>query len=101
MWTSMWLLTDTLQRLQGAALEVRGLGPAECRSRVLASGAYCRLREYAGGKAGPPLLIVAAPIKQPYIWDLAPSISAVRRCLLSGFRVYLLERSEERRGGEE
>src|SRR5262249_18600864 len=91
MGTSMWLRTGTPRPAQGAALEVRGLGPAECRSRVLASGAYWRLREYAGGKAGPPLLIVAAPIKQPYIWDLAPSISAVRRCLLSGFRVYLLE----------
>jgi len=38
-----------------------------------------------------PLLIVAAPIKRPYIWDLTPQVSAVRYCLRHGLRVYLLE----------
>jgi polyhydroxyalkanoate synthase len=37
------------------------------------------------------VLIVAAPIKRPYIWDLAPSVSAVGCCLREGFHVYLLE----------
>jgi polyhydroxyalkanoate synthase subunit PhaC len=37
------------------------------------------------------LLIVAAPIKRPYLWDLAPSSSALRYCLRQGLRVYLLE----------
>ena len=35
--------------------------------------------------------IVAAPIKRPYIWDLTPSVSAIRRCLDAGLHVYLLE----------
>jgi len=37
------------------------------------------------------VLIVAAPIKRPYLWDLAPSVSAVRYCLGAGLRVSLLE----------
>jgi polyhydroxyalkanoate synthase len=38
------------------------------------------------------VLIVAAPIKRPYIWDLTPAVSAIRYCLGAGLRVYLLER---------
>ena len=37
------------------------------------------------------MLIVAAPIKRPYIWDLTPSVSAIRYCLRRGLRIYLLE----------
>jgi polyhydroxyalkanoate synthase len=40
------------------------------------------------------LLIVAAPIKRPYIWDLAPSVSAIGRLLKEGFHVYLIEWTE-------
>jgi polyhydroxyalkanoate synthase len=58
---------------------------------VLAAAEHWRVREYAGGGDGPPLLIVAAPIKRPYVWDLAPATSAVRLCLRRGFRVFLLE----------
>src|SRR5262249_12351602 len=32
-----------------------------------------------------------APIKRPYIWDLAPSISSIRFCLQQGLYVQLLE----------
>jgi polyhydroxyalkanoate synthase len=35
--------------------------------------------------------MVPAPIKRLYIWDLTPSVSAVRYCLNQGFRVHLLE----------
>jgi polyhydroxyalkanoate synthase len=38
-----------------------------------------------------PVLIVAAPIKRPYIWDLAPTRSAIRYCLNEQLSVYLLE----------
>jgi polyhydroxyalkanoate synthase len=44
------------------------------------------------------LLIIAAPIKRPYIWDLAPSASAVRLCLRNHLRVYLLEWMPPSRG---
>ncbi len=87
----MLALADNLRQMQGQALELWGFGPAECRYRVLASGKLWRLREYAGADAGPPLLIVAAPIKRPYIWDIAPPVSVVRYCLQRRLRVFLLE----------
>jgi polyhydroxyalkanoate synthase len=68
-----------------------GLGPTECRYRIVATGARWRLRAYLGATAGPPLLIVAAPIKRPYIWDLTDSVSVVRYCLQHSLQVYLLE----------
>jgi polyhydroxyalkanoate synthase len=37
------------------------------------------------------LLIIPAPFKRAYIWDLLPEVSVVRHCLSRGLRVYLLE----------
>lgn len=69
-----------------------GFGPAELPYDVIASTSLWRLRDYGGGEPGrSPLLIVAAPIKRPYLWDLTPRASAVRTCLAKGFRVFLLE----------
>lgn len=82
---------DGLRRMQGNALAALGLGPRECRHSVVARGRLWRLRDYGGAGDGPPLLIVAAPIKHPYVWDLRPSVSVVRRCLAAGLRVFLLE----------
>jgi polyhydroxyalkanoate synthase len=79
-WMSMFALADILRRAQGGTLERLGFGPANHSYRILASGAHWRLRDYSESGAGPPLLIVPAPIKRPYIWDLAPSASAVRYC---------------------
>ena len=84
-------LLDTLRQIQGDGLGWLGLGPTECRYRIAATGARWRLRAYLGATAGPPLLIVAAPIKRPYIWDLTASVSVVRHCLRSRLPVYLLE----------
>jgi pimeloyl-ACP methyl ester carboxylesterase len=61
------------------------------RNEVIASGAHWRLRDYAGDDRARPLLIIAAPIKRPYIWDLAPSISTIRFCLRRGLSIQLLE----------
>jgi polyhydroxyalkanoate synthase subunit PhaC len=36
------------------------------------------------------LLLIPAPIKRPYIWDIAPGASAVERLLTTGLPVYLL-----------
>ena len=63
-------MADAVRRAQGNMLEVLGFGPAECAYRVLASAPYWRLRDY-GGPARPPVLIIAAPIKRPYIWACA------------------------------
>jgi polyhydroxyalkanoate synthase len=84
-------MMDRLRRAQGNALDALGLGPRECAFRLVSSGLHWRLRAYGGPEAAPTLILVPAPIKRPYIWDLTPSVSAVRYCLDHGFRVYLLE----------
>lgn len=82
---------DALRRVQGEALGLLGFGPNECDYHVILSGSHWRLRKYADYDGQSSLLIVPAPIKRPYIWDLAPSISVVRHCLDHHFGVYLLE----------
>jgi polyhydroxyalkanoate synthase len=68
-----------------------GLGPEESPYRIVAAGSHWRVRDYSDDAASPRLLIVAAPIKRPYIWDLAPSASAIRYCLQQRLHVHLLE----------
>jgi polyhydroxyalkanoate synthase subunit PhaC len=88
-------MTDIVRRLQGSTLDAFGLGPRECPHRVIAAGPYWRLRDYAdqdsSQDARPVVLIVAAPIKRPYIWDLAAPVSVIRHCLRQGLHVHLLE----------
>jgi polyhydroxyalkanoate synthase len=96
----MFTAADAIRRTQAEALRVIGFGATECKYRVIASTPLWRLRHYAGPEEGPNVLIVAAPIKRPYIWDLAPSASAVRYCLQHGLRLHLLEwRPPSRRSG--
>jgi polyhydroxyalkanoate synthase len=83
-------LNDELRRTQGRVLGAFGLDPSECPHRIVASGPFWRLREY-GGQGTQRLLVVAAPIKRPYIWDLAPSASAIRYCVQRGLQVGLVE----------
>lgn len=82
---------DLIRRAQGEVLGAVGFDPAELTHRRLAGGDHWRLRDYGGPGPETSLLIVAAPIKRPYIWDLGPDISAIRYCLSCGMRVYLLE----------
>jgi polyhydroxyalkanoate synthase subunit PhaC len=82
---------DTLRRAQGDVIAAFGLDPTECAYRIVAAGPHWRLRDYGTDGASPSLLIVAAPIKRPYIWDLTPSASAIRYCLQNGLHVHLLE----------
>src|SRR5262245_43447051 len=84
-------MSDLLRRTQGRTLEAFGLGPKECPYEVVASGAFWRLSDYGKPDFGQSVLIVAAPINRPYIWDLAPSASAIRYILRERFHVYLLE----------
>ena len=84
-------VTDILRRLQGDAIAAFGLGPSECPYQIIAFGPHWRLRDYGSRNASASLLIVAAPIKRPYIWDLAPSTSAIRYCLQQHLHAYLLE----------
>jgi polyhydroxyalkanoate synthase subunit PhaC len=84
-------MIDRLRRAHGDALDALGLGPRECPFQLISSGRYWRLRAYGGPGAAPLVLMVPAPIKRPYIWNLTPSISVLRYCLHYGFRAYLLE----------
>jgi polyhydroxyalkanoate synthase len=84
-------ITDFIRRAQGHAFGAFGLDPTECPYQVIASGEFWRLRDYSEHDAGQSVLIVAAPIKRPYIWDLAPSASAIRYILRRGLNVHLLE----------
>jgi polyhydroxyalkanoate synthase subunit PhaC len=82
---------DILRRALGHAFGAFGLDPDECPYRIVGLGPHWRLRDYDGHDTSLSLLIVAAPIKRAYIWDLAPSVSAVRYCMREGLHVHLLE----------
>jgi polyhydroxyalkanoate synthase subunit PhaC len=86
-------LMDDARRQIGTAFDAVGLGPQEAAYRVVAEHAGARLRAYFDREenSGPVLLIIPAPFKRPYIWDLMPNVSVVRCCLRRGFRVYLLD----------
>ncbi|HYG33269.1 MAG TPA: alpha/beta fold hydrolase, partial [Clostridia bacterium] len=50
------------------------------------------------GSHGPVVLVIPAPIKKGYIWDLAPGQSVVRQLVRSGARVYLVAWEEPGNG---
>jgi polyhydroxyalkanoate synthase len=90
-WTTL-RAEDELRRFQGRMLDLVGLGPQQLPSRVLLATPAFRVRSYAPvSNPAPPLLLVAAPIKRAYIWDLVPQASTVRLLTEAGFAVHLLE----------
>ncbi len=90
-WRAVFGMNDLVRRAQGCAFGAFGLGPGEASYQVVASGPFWRLRDYSTHDSGQTLLIIAAPIKRPYIWDLAAAASAIRWILRQGLHVYLLE----------
>ncbi|HZR77501.1 alpha/beta fold hydrolase [Bradyrhizobium sp.] len=84
-------ILDVCRRAQGDLYASLGFGPVESSHHVIASAPFWRLRDYGASSGSASVLIVAAPIKRPYIWDLAPPVSAIRRCLDADLRVLLLE----------
>ena len=89
-----WL--DAQRRWQGRMLDAYGLGRLETPHRCIHARPGFRLRHYPApqpGQAG--LLIVAAPVKRPYIWDLWPERSVVRRAMDRRLEVFLLEWTDE------
>jgi polyhydroxyalkanoate synthase len=59
---------------------------------VLLGTSEFRVRSYPPvTTSAPPVLLVAAPIKRAYIWDLYPQASTVGLLRDAGFAVYLLE----------
>ncbi|MBW3618287.1 MAG: alpha/beta hydrolase [Proteobacteria bacterium] len=89
----MFALLDEARRQRGLMMDRLGYGPVQSPFSVVATFGGARLRDYGSNKggAGQPLLIISAPFKRPYIWDLLPEVSAVRRSLEAGRRVFLLE----------
>jgi len=83
---------DGVRRMQGAMLDALGLGPIETSYVTVYGEPGVSLRRYGtGSEAGPAVIIVPAPIKRPYIWDLAPGVSVVQRCLEARARVFLVD----------
>lgn len=96
----MFSVNDALRRSLGRVLDAAGLAPHESSWRVVLKESGLHLRRYGeeAGTAG-AVLIVPAPIKRPYIFDLLPQVSVVRRLTDNGFSVYLSEWLEGQRAG--
>lgn len=90
-----WLIYERMDRVrtrQGRWLDTFGWGPRETPYRIVHRRAGLTLKGYADpAGSGPILLIVPAPIKRAYIWDLAPGASVVQACLDQGLRPYLVQ----------
>jgi polyhydroxyalkanoate synthase subunit PhaC len=84
---------DEMRRWYGRALDLR-LARTETPSRLVLERSGMKLRDYGDEGNRPSLLIIPAPIKKAYIWDLTPSVSVVLACLQARFRVYVLEWTE-------
>lgn len=83
---------DRLRLMRGLMLESAGFAPKQTPYRVIHKETGLCLRAYGdASRDGPAILIVPAPIKRSYIWDLAPGVSVVRLCLKQGMRVYLAD----------
>jgi poly[(R)-3-hydroxyalkanoate] polymerase subunit PhaC len=82
---------DHARRRTGRLLDGVGVGPRETPSEVVAEVPGVRLRHFPGATGAPPVLLVPAPIKRWYIWDLEPAVSVVRRCLAYPLDVHLVE----------
>ncbi|HYG87216.1 MAG TPA: alpha/beta fold hydrolase [Azospirillum sp.] len=87
----MHQILDQVRRTQGRLLEAIGFGPNETPFRIILNRASFRLRAYGAARGQPTVVIVPAPIKRAYIWDLDSQASAVRHLLDSGITVYLVE----------
>jgi polyhydroxyalkanoate synthase len=83
---------DHVRQARGRMLDQAGYGPQETPYTVLHVEAGLTLRKYSQEETkGPAVLIVPAPIKKAYIWDLTPEVSVVRRWLEHGYQVYLAQ----------
>jgi polyhydroxyalkanoate synthase subunit PhaC len=84
-------VNDELRRAAGAFLDAIGLGPVQTPSRIARQQRGFRLRAYQEPAHAPALVIIPAPIKRAYIWDLLPEVSVVAQCQARDLQTYLLE----------
>jgi polyhydroxyalkanoate synthase subunit PhaC len=92
---------DQCRRWQGRMFDALGWGPIQTPFRVIFNETGVTLRAYGSDHQTKPVLVmIPAPIKRPYIWDLDPKASLVRLCLDNGVRVYLTQWEELQADGE-
>src|SRR5437764_3320556 len=92
----MFFMSDALRRSLGWLLDDAGLAPHEAPWHIALKQSDLQLRRYGQqAETAGPVLIVPAPIKRPYIFDLLPEVSVIRRLTEAGFSVYLSEWREE------
>jgi len=94
---------DRSRRERGKMLDQAGFSPQTTPSAVIHAepglnvlrfdgvAAHALAHAADGGAAAPAVLLVPAPIKRAYIWDLSPDVSVARRWLERGYRVYQAE----------
>jgi polyhydroxyalkanoate synthase len=83
---------DRSRQARGKMFERAGYGPQQTPSTILHAEAGMNVHRFGPGQGdGPAVLLVPAPIKRSYIWDLTPDVSVVRRWLERGYQVYQAE----------
>ena len=86
---------DKMRKRRGRTMDQLGFGPTESPFQTALSVPGVRLRFYGGNPGSNNIaLIVPAPIKRHYIWDLSPECSVVQRALQADMLVYLAEWTE-------
>ena len=89
-------ILDAARRRTGRGLDEAGYGPRTTPSTAIDVAPGVRLHTYpAAGGDGPPVLLVPAPIKRSYLWDLEPDVSVVGRTISHGLRPFLVEWTEQ------
>src|SRR5215212_265307 len=88
----MLFMSDEMRRSLGSLVDRTGFAPEQASWDVVLRQPEFQLRRYGpqAGTAG-AVFIVPAPIKRPYIFDLMPQVSVIRRLTEAGFSVYLSE----------
>ncbi|WP_051971565.1 alpha/beta hydrolase [Massilia sp. 9096] len=90
---------DRSRQARGKMLDRAGYAPQTTPSAVIHAEPGLNVLRFDGaathpagnGADAPAVLLVPAPIKRAYIWDLRAEVSVVRRWLERGYRVYQAE----------
>lgn len=85
---------DEQRRCQARLLDLFGFAPCEQAGRTVLSRPGMELKAYGGARNGPVVLLVPAPIKRAYLWDLMAGASVVERLLEGGICPYLIHWDE-------
>ena len=89
-------MLDAARRRTGRRLDEAGFGPRTTPSTAIDVAPGVRLRTYpAADVDGSPVLLVPAPIKRSYLWDLEPDVSVVGQAIRHGLRPFLVEWTDQ------